>query len=558
MTNRVALFIASALLLLILIFRTFISGWGPPIVPPTALSTVFGVAAYPADNLSYIAWAQQAKSGLWRFGILYTTTEHERLMFNSLFLFVGKVSALLAVSPLLVQNVLAAFSLPIAVFSFSNMCRALGLSAAATFVAFCLAIGGGGISWIGKTIEWSGLNQVVPVGPSGPDFYYYDVYPAVAYFVSPYHAISFGIVAVLVLLIVRLDDHQNKLTLKSIALLSCLGLLLATVRPHVSLMLLAAYCVATAATFAFKLPRVWLSRRIIVSACLAVAMLPAILYSVWVSQQPVWINFSRVHQPVDHNWGIGLFVLWILAGAGVGVLGSRVLRSPFAFLVTWAIGSAGLLLVSKGYLYPKVTYGCTIALAVLAGVVVDTYRDRLPRRSWSAAVAAIAFAALASPIVMISKNARAQGTTVSSELFQVIATIRSDTTFPSPAVLADCGTGVMLPGLSGYRVFCGHWSLTENNRHKIVLLSKLGFLAEDQTMPSFPGVGDAEVASSAALLRDQITANTFQYLVVRKAYRVHRKFESVAPQCTCAQWTTIFGAKDVPGGEDPSGRNASA
>jgi hypothetical protein len=261
-------------------------------------------------------------------------------------------------------------------------------------------------------------------------------------------------------------------------------------------------------------------------------MLPAILYSVWVSQQPVWINFSRVHRPVDYNWAIGFFVLWIFAGAGVGVLGSRVLRSPFAFLVSWAIGSAGLLLVLNGYLYPKMTYGCTIALAALAGVVVDKYRDRLPARWWSAAAATIAFAALASPLVMISKNARAHGTTVSSELFQVIATIRSDTTFPSPTVLADCGTGVMLPGLSGYRVFCGHWSLTEKNSQKIALLSKLGFLAEGETLPRFSGVGDAEVASNAALLRDQITANIFHYFVVQKAAQVYGEFESVARQCT--------------------------
>jgi hypothetical protein len=260
-------------------------------------------------------------------------------------------------------------------------------------------------------------------------------------------------------------------------------------------------------------------------------MLPVILYSVWVSQQPVWINFSRTHQPVDHNWAIGFFLLWVLAGAGIGVLGSRVLRSPFAFLATWAIGSAGLLLVLNGYLYPKMTYGCTIALAVLAGVAVDEYRERLPARWRSAAVAAVAFAALASPLVMISKHARAQGTTVSSELFQVIAAIRSDTICPSPAVLADCDTGVMLPGLSGYRVFCGHWSLTENNRQKIVLLAKLGFLAEGQTMPRFSGVGDAEVVSGAALLRDEIASNTFQYFVVQKSYRVYTKFSSVAPQC---------------------------
>jgi hypothetical protein len=275
-------------------------------------------------------------------------------------------------------------------------------------------------------------------------------------------------------------------------------------------------------------------------------MLPAILYSVWIAQQPIWINFSRAHRPLEYNWAIGFFLLWVLAGAGLGLLSLRVLRTPLAFLVIWAIGSAGLLLVLNGYIFPKLTYGSTIALGVLAGVVVDRYRDRLPPLWWSAAVAAISFAAIASPLVMVSEHARAHGTTVSSELFQVIATIDRDTTLPSPAVLADCDTGVMLPGLSGYRVFCGHWALTENNRQKIVLLSKLGFLGEGQTMPTFPGIGDTEVASSAALLRDKITANTFSYLMVRKAYRAYGKFETVDPQCVVHSGQQYFVVRMCP------------
>lgn len=532
MTHRQATFVAMALLALIVVFRTFVSGWSPPDAPPASASTVFGVTAHPADNLSYSAWAQQARSGLWRFGILYTTSEHEPLMFNSLFLLIGKLSALFGVSPLLVLNVLGALSLPVFVFAFSSMCRRLGLGSAATFAATCLALGGGGISWIRKSIDWLGINQVLPVGPPGPDLSFYDVYPVVAYFVSPYHAIAFGIVGVLVLLLVRLDDLGNRLTASGLALLGGVGLLLATVRPHIAIMVLAAYCAATAASFAFKLEPTLRRRRTIVATCLAGAMLMPVLYSVWVSQQPVWSDFSRAHRPDTHDWGIGFFVLWILAGAGVALLGLRALRSPFAFLIAWALGSGFLLVVLNGYLYPKLTYGFTIALAAIAGVAIDQYaqRTRSPAKL-GAAVAAISVLALASPLVLVHPYVRDEATTVRSELLKVVDAIGADSATLFPTVLADCGTGVLLPGLGGHRVFCGHWALTKDNRQKIVLLSRLGFLADNQAMPTFADVRDVDVAMGARLLHDQIAGDTFQYLAAQKTFRIHKDFAAVPAHC---------------------------
>lgn len=546
MTPRQTTLVALIAFLLVLTFRTFVSGWGPPASPPATASATFGIAAYPADNLSYSAWAQQSKGGRWRFGILYTTTEHQPLMVNSLFLLIGRAAALLAVSPVLVLNVLAAFALPVFVLSFSGMCRGLGLGAPATFAATCLAIGGGGISWIRRTIEWSGANRFLPVGEPGPDLSYYDVYPVAAYFIAPYHAIALAIVAVLVFLIVRADDHRTGLTLPRLALLAGTALLLATVRPHISIVLLGTYGAMAAASAWFRLPRMVLQRRITVAACLTAVMVPPILYSVWVSQQPVWRDYSLAHRPVTHDWAIGFFCLWVLAAAGAGALGSRALRSPFAFLVAWASVSGLLLLILNGYLNPKLSAGSTIALAVLAGVAVDRYKDRLPsRRSLRAALAVIALVAVASPTVMVLKATR-ERTGAASELFRVIETIRNDTATPFPTVLADCGTGVFLPGLGGYRVFCGHWALTENNRQRIVLLSRLGFLADGQDPPSFPGVGDTEVASGAALLGRQIAGDTFQYVVVRKAYRIHDEVQSVAGGCTVHDGTQYLVVRMCP------------
>jgi hypothetical protein len=532
MTRRQTLFLALVVFVLLLAVRTTISGWGPPTHPPTTPSTTFGIAAYPADNLSYSAWAQQAKGGLWRFGILYTTTEHERLMFNSLFLLVGRLAGLLAVSPLLVLNVMAAASLPIFMFCLSSMCRTLGLGAGATLGVMCLAIGGGGISWIRKAVEWSGLHRVLPVGGPGPDVSYYDVYPGVAYFIAPYHSIAYAVVAALALVIVRLDDERNRVTVTKLTLLIVAALVLATARPHISIVMLAAYCSVTAATFCVRLPRALLVRRIIIAACLGGAMVPPILYAIWVSRQPAWRSFSEAHRSAAHDWMVGFFLLWVLAAVGVGVLGSRVLATPFAFLVGWAAAAAALLLVLNGYLNPKLTAGSTIALAALAGAAIHEYTGRLRSRgSMRVTIAVIAFMALASSAITIVRLIQ-HPTATASELFEVIQAIRRDTAAPFPTVLADCGTGVLLPGLAGHRVFCGHWALTENNRHRIVLLSRLGFLAEGQAMPSIPGVDDAEVASDAAVLRRQIAGDTFQYLVVQKAFRLYQEFESIGPGCT--------------------------
>ena len=82
MSNRVAIGVASTLFVLAVLFRMFVSGWGPPAEVPSSVATSFGLAAYPADNLSYVSWAQQANDGRWLFDILYTTTDHARLFFN--------------------------------------------------------------------------------------------------------------------------------------------------------------------------------------------------------------------------------------------------------------------------------------------------------------------------------------------------------------------------------------------------------------------------------------------------------------------------------------------
>jgi hypothetical protein len=533
MTNRTALGIALALIVLGVLFRTLVSGWGPPAETPAAQATLFGLAGYPADNLSYVSWAQQAHDGRWLFDILYTTTTHDRLFFNPLFLLVGRLASLLSVSPLLVLNVLALFSLPIVVLCIAQVGRSLGLSSAATLAATCLAIGGAGLSWLRRVIEWAGVRDLLLVGPVGPDLSFYDVYPVVAYFVAPYHAASLAFLALLTLVIVRYDDDSRGFGTAGAVALAGMGVLVASIRPHTAIMVLVAYGAVTTATLLADMPASLRRRRVGVCALLAVAMLPPVLYSVWVAQQPVWSAYAGRHPDERHDWLIGFFLLWALGAAGAASIGwPRLLRSPFAFLAAWALGAASLLLVLNGLIYPKLTYGFTIALAVLAGVAIDRYGARLTSpRIRAAAVVLLAFLALASPLLMMRGFVVARGTLSYSEFFEVVRALRQDAVSPFPAVLTDCDTGVLLPGLSGARVFCGHWALTDDNRQKIVLLSRLGFLEEGRPVQAFPNVGDEDVETQARRLADQLSTNTFQYLIVRKRDRIYGSL-SAAADCT--------------------------
>ncbi|HEY0872037.1 MAG TPA: hypothetical protein VGD94_01095 [Vicinamibacterales bacterium] len=527
------LMMAGVLVVLIVLFRTLVSGWGPPAAAATEGVTRYGLAGYPADNLSYVSWAAQAREGRWLFEILYTTSPHGRFFFNPLFLAIGGIASFLDTSPLLVLNVLAIFSLPIVVLCFWHLCRSMQLSTGAGIAATCLALGGAGFSWVRWGVDKAGLGNVLPVGPLGPDQSFYDVYPIVAYFLAPYHAIALAIVAALMATVVALDDPEHPITKGRLALLAALAVLLATVRPHIAIMFCLAYGAAVTGTILWRASMDLIHRRLVVLVSLAVTIVPPVLYSLWISQQPIWMEYARAHPAVTDDWAVGFFLLWILAGAGLSVLGSRTLHSRYAFPAAWAVVAATLLLGLNGFIYPKLTYGVTLAMALLAGAAVDRVLASVRSRAVMAAVVAgVSAVALASPILQLQDFTPRSAPRTSVELFQAAETIRRVRTAPVPTVLADCGTGVLLPGLAGVRVFCGHWALTDHNREKIVLLSRLGFLADGAAVPTFPDLDERQIAADSVRLRDQVRSGTFDYVVVRAQQRVYGPLISAGSGCT--------------------------
>jgi hypothetical protein len=523
--------LSAALVILTVLFRTLYSGWAPPADIPAAATTVYGLAAYPADNLSYVTWAEQARHGRWIFDILYTTTAHARLFFNPLFLLVGVLSAALSVSPILVINLVAAFSMPVVLLAMWTMGRSLGLTPGATVVAAGLAIGGAGISWIRRILAWLDVNTLL-VGPAGPDMSFYDVFPVVAYFIAPYHAISLALLAVLVTLVVVLDRPHTRSGTGRLAGLALMGTLVATIRPHTAIVVLLAIAVTLAATAYVDGRSLLLRRRAVVAGVVAAAMAPPVLYALWISSQPVWSDYANTHPPDTFDWVAGFFFLWIFGAAGMFLIGvQRLVRSQFAFLGVWAAGAFSLLIALNGAIYPKLTFGFTMALALIAATVWDRLAASVRPALSLAGGLVVGVLALASPTMLLADLARTAPAMIYSDLLKSIDVLREDSSDPFPTVLTDCGTGVLLPGLGGARVFCGHWALTDGNRRKIVALARLGFMADTEAVPDLPDVSDGDVMSSLAQLRKQIQEDRFSYIVVRTRHRLYRQLQGVE-DCT--------------------------
>jgi hypothetical protein len=251
-------------------------------------------------------------------------------------------------------------------------------------------------------------------------------------------------------------------------------------------------------------------------------MLVPVLFSVWVAQQPVWSDYARMHRPESNDWLIGFFLLWIIGAGGAVAIGARrLIATPLAFPGAWAFGAAILLMVLNGFIFPKLTYGFTMGLGLFAGVAIEQLRTRFSSKVVTVLAGGLMCVAFASPLLMLRTVVLNRGVTAPSELFAVVQTVRGQASSPFPSVLTDCNTGVVLPGLGGTRVFCGHWALTDGNRPKIVLLSRIGFLPAGAPLPAPPNVTDTDVEFRAAQLLDQLKHDTFQFIVIKKTDRLY-------------------------------------
>jgi hypothetical protein len=513
--------------------RTAHSGWGllRPVADPDR-SVPFGIAANPSDYLSYSSWAQQSRMGAWTFSDLYTTTAHVPAYFNPFYLVVGWLSRAFSVPPELILNLSIFLSLSIFVYSLTSVCGRLGFRSWTTLCVLCLCFGGGGITWLRRVVELVGLHGMLrSVGPADtifgyPDWFYAELFPAVAFNVSPFHSISLALMSLVVALLIRYDDPGCRFSWYGGASLVGISAFLVGIRPYEPVVLLAAYAGYLAFSLVSWPPPGGIKRRVALFICLFVGIVPFLAYDFWLTRQPVWHEFSLKGLDLfgGADWAGAFLVLWVLAIAGVAMLGARALRPPYALLVIWSSIFAAILIVLHSGL-TKLCGGCTIPLSLLAGAAIESYGQGL--RSWRQRLivaAVVACLALGSATVLLIRITKSPPPRVPAEVLVAIDAIRRDSDVPVPAVLTDPATAMYLPGLGGFRVYCGNWGLTDDYDAKVAALTAIGLRiavpANRPVAPSSTGESDESklVNAAVAQLREQIKRNVFSYILIDRRY----------------------------------------
>lgn len=538
MTKIFSTLMITCMLMVSIGLHTFVSGWGvsPQRTDPSSLR--YGVVYNPHDSLSYCAWAQQAKQGAWLFRDLYTTTPHQALLFNPFFLLVGRLAGMLDTTPILILNLLALSSIPLFVTSLLCICHRLGFSTTTTLSVLCFSVGGGGISWLRLALSKTVIGHALRVGSTGPDLLYYDLYPATAFSIYPYHAVSLALLAFLVLLIVAFEAPQNSFSVKRAFLLTMASVALAATRPYEPVLLIASYSALVLLSYILATPREVCRRRAAILTCVMLGALPFLAYNLWMSSQSIWTNFAAVSLNLHGNldWAAAFLILWILGVYGILGSDTRSLKCASSFFLVWTF-LCGLLLVVMASGLTKLCGGCTIPLSIAAGVGLENIR--LSARSKLAAVfffLGIALSSIASPALVHIRFARRIERT-DAELLLAQAAIQEDSSSVFPTVLSDPHTGLFLPGLAGFRVFCGHWSLTDSYFAKRDLLYAVGFF-------SIPGTNtqslaeDGNFSSQAAVLREQISSNVYNYLLLKRSQVIFRDLLAVADKSVIYDGTT--------------------
>jgi hypothetical protein len=510
-----------------ILFRNLTFGWGPPRVESAGPDQVrFGVGFNVADNLFYHSLAQQAQSGLGRFSNIYTTTEHPRLLVSPLFLLAGRLSRSFSISPIAVLNVVSLVALVVFLICLGEACRLLGFSNRTAFVVLCLGLGGGGISWVRVLLDSAGLSGILRMGTvEGPDFYYLDLYPVMAFTVYPFHAGSLGLLSLLTLLVLRFDDPCRRFTWRGRILLGVVAMVQAGIRPYEPLVVLMCFGAVFALSLATHLPPAVKSRRGAIFLCLAAGVLPPSLYNIWVSRQPVFVDWAGVALNLDRggNWVAAMLTLWTLGAAALLSFRRKTLSTPLAFLGVWVLFCALILVVLSSGL-TKLCGGCTIPLSLLAGPVLErTWRGVQSEKVRDAIAVGLACLAFGSPALVHYSLLKSGPPGLPSDLLRVIEAVRHDTGTAVPIVLAGPEPGRLLPGLGGFRVFYGIDGLDAHYPRRRALLSRLGFRPIGGN--DFHEVDRVLVEATAREMLDQVHAGRFEYIVEDQGDTIARWLE---------------------------------
>lgn len=469
-SSRLILAAIAVLLGWLVLARGYVGcGWGWAPVALSDTRAAYGLMAEAGDTLFYVSFVEQARLGLVRFAMLFTTDEHAALLFNPYFLVVGSLARWFAWPPVFAYNISGLLGAILTVVFVVKCAEELGLGLRARIVAAFLVIFGSGLSWVARGAEKLGVTTV----PRGADATFMDLFPSEAFLVYPYHACANALLALLLWLILRAE----RMPARGLVPLGLCALVLATIRPYEPVFLTAVYAARTLAARLGGGEITW-RRCAAIGVVMAAGFAPGLAYAAWVSRQPVWSHFSNHATQLAQGRDVilmGFGLIWLLAA-----LGCRAWTRPWsgrAALLTWWWLAAVVLLLGLNAGAVKLAGGSTLAAALLAATALEKIlaAERRPRLVISLAILALIFALSASHVFLL-RTFKATVPALDPQLLAVGEAIRRHAGETSPRVLSDPASGAVLSGLFGVRSFASHPLLTPRYDEKVAALRAAGFL----------------------------------------------------------------------------------
>jgi len=494
--------------------------WGFDPVPTSGGLVNVGIAYNAGDTWSYLSWVQQYYHGANLAGLNYTTEPHAPLLWLFPLWLIGKTAAVTGLSVLGTYNAAGVVGTMAAVYCLLRVATALGLPVSArhwTAVAFLLGSGG---SWL-----WHAAHKLGLAPPAhGGDLFFLDLFPSTALIAYAYHAVGLALLAALWWTITELESRRlgGQPAARWLAATAVLALLLGFSRPYEPVAFLGAWGLKTAWHWIRRKqqPTAWRSS-LACGVLLGLCLFPGIGWALWVSTQPVWSTFAR------ESLALGLdrtAWLWTFAGwAGLVALGvGPALRADArrAVLPVAATVLLGLILFGLGSAQAKLASGLILGPILLAGwgaARLVSVAHRLPAWLQVASGGLLLSGLLGIGSLFMNLNAmKLEGPAlVDADLVALARRLPFDHTRPAPVVLTDAATGALLPGMTGARVWVGHWSLSGHYQAKVARLRLAGLdpqvrpLAPARTADALTGILSDAAFDYALLDRRCVAALAF-------------------------------------------------
>lgn len=466
-----ALLMACLAAALVLGYRHLVGAPLGPSVSPDGTELRSGIILNPPDYLTYVAWAQQARHGHWWMIDLYTMDEHEALYFNPFFFALGQLAAVSGWDVIYLLNLAALAGAFGATLFIHEAALAARLSPAAARWACAFSA---------FTTGFSGLLQLLPGGDatwrSGIDQIYADLMPITSYLAAPYHAIGWFMVALLAWLVFYAERPASAAGRWLLILAGGLfSALMVSVRPYEFVFMLAGYALF-AALSVLAVSRggqnIRLRERLALLAAMTLFGGGALAWSHHVAQQPIWDNFAAksLDIPMARSaWIVGFgAALWIALAAMALALRRWRAAEPLLWPALWS--ACGLVAV-VGVAIPqtKLAGGLYFALCLLAASAMDAFARLLSAglgRAGYAVMVGAGIVIFASGWLTLVKDFAHPRIEAHDRLLSELIDRSGLKGKDGVTVLCDPAVGTRLPGLYGFRVYCGHWSLTNDHNNK--------------------------------------------------------------------------------------------